>query len=100
MVGDPGFFVWSGTCRRLRETTRTQVLPFSAPGGKPRAMQPADIARSYDAIAERWLEPHLETHGMRQHEQALGFLLHASVLECGGTEVRRKPASRHRFRGD
>ena len=34
-------------------------------------MQPADIARSYDAIAHQWLEPHLETNGMRQHEQAL-----------------------------
>ena len=36
-------------------------------------MQPADIAQSYDAIAERWLEPHLEDNGIRQHEQALKF---------------------------
>ena len=36
-------------------------------------MQPADIARSYDAIAHQWLEPHLETNGIRQHEQALKF---------------------------
>ena len=52
---------------------RTLVLPFSALGGKPCAMQPADIARSYDAIAERWLEPHLEDNGIRQHEHALKF---------------------------
>ncbi|MBB5031101.1 class I SAM-dependent methyltransferase [Prosthecobacter vanneervenii] len=36
-------------------------------------MQPADIARSYDEIAHQWLEPHLETNGMRQHEHALRF---------------------------
>lgn len=36
-------------------------------------MQPAEIARSYDEIAHQWLEPHLETNGMRQHEHALKF---------------------------
>jgi 2-polyprenyl-3-methyl-5-hydroxy-6-metoxy-1,4-benzoquinol methylase len=36
-------------------------------------MQPAEIARSYDSIAHRWLEPHLTTNGIRQHEHALEF---------------------------
>ncbi|MFC5455524.1 class I SAM-dependent methyltransferase [Prosthecobacter fluviatilis] len=36
-------------------------------------MQPAEVARSYDEIAHQWLEPHLETNGMRQHEHALKF---------------------------
>ena len=36
-------------------------------------MQPSEIAASYDAIAERWLEPRLETNGIRQHEQAVRF---------------------------
>jgi SAM-dependent methyltransferase len=36
-------------------------------------MQPAELARSYDSIAHRWLEPHLESNGLRQHEHALKF---------------------------
>jgi SAM-dependent methyltransferase len=36
-------------------------------------MEPADIARSYDSIAHHWLEPHLATNGIRQHEHALKF---------------------------
>lgn len=36
-------------------------------------MLPAEIAASYDSIAHRWLEPHLETNGIRQHEHAIGF---------------------------
>ena len=36
-------------------------------------MQPADIADSYDSIAHLWLEPHLATNGIRQHEHALKF---------------------------
>lgn len=36
-------------------------------------MQPTQIAESYDQIAHHWLEPHLETNGIRQHEQALQF---------------------------
>ncbi len=36
-------------------------------------MQPAEIADSYDSIAHRWLEPHLTTNGIRQHEHALNF---------------------------
>ena len=36
-------------------------------------MQPPEIANSYDAIAERWLEPHLDRNGIRQHERALAF---------------------------
>jgi 2-polyprenyl-3-methyl-5-hydroxy-6-metoxy-1,4-benzoquinol methylase len=36
-------------------------------------MQPAEIADSYDSIAHRWLEPHLNMNGIRQHERALQF---------------------------
>jgi SAM-dependent methyltransferase len=36
-------------------------------------MQPAEIARSYDSIAQQWLGPHLVANGIRQHEQALKF---------------------------
>ena len=36
-------------------------------------MQPAEIADSYDSIAHRWLEAHLNTNGIRQHEHALKF---------------------------
>ena len=36
-------------------------------------MQPAEIAESYDSIAHQWLEPHLATNGIRQHERALEF---------------------------
>jgi SAM-dependent methyltransferase len=38
-----------------------------------RWMQPEEIGRSYDEIAQRWLEPFLEANGMLQHEVALGF---------------------------
>lgn len=48
-------------------------------------MQPEDIGRSYDEIAQRWLEPHLETNGMRPHELALRFGAHAGgrALDVG-----------------
>lgn len=36
-------------------------------------MQPAEIAQSYDAIAQQWLEPHLDRNGIGQHERALKF---------------------------
>ncbi|MEK7950797.1 class I SAM-dependent methyltransferase [Luteolibacter soli] len=36
-------------------------------------MQPSEIGQSYDSIARRWLEPHLESNGIRQHEHALKF---------------------------
>jgi len=36
-------------------------------------MHPSEIAQSYDSIAHRWLEPHLEPNGTRQHEHALKF---------------------------
>lgn len=36
-------------------------------------MQPSEIAKSYDSIAHQWLEPHLATNGIRQHEHALKF---------------------------
>ncbi len=36
-------------------------------------MHPSEIAASYDSIAHQWLEPHLESNGIRQHEHALRF---------------------------
>lgn len=36
-------------------------------------MRPAEIACSYDSIAHQWLEPHLASNGIRQHEHALKF---------------------------
>ncbi|HEX8372496.1 MAG TPA: class I SAM-dependent methyltransferase [Chthoniobacterales bacterium] len=36
-------------------------------------MKPSEIAASYDSIAQRWLEPHLDPNGISQHERALGF---------------------------
>mgnify|MGYP000069414892 FL=1 len=36
-------------------------------------MTAAETAQSYDSIAHLWLEPHLITNGIRQHEQALRF---------------------------
>jgi 2-polyprenyl-3-methyl-5-hydroxy-6-metoxy-1,4-benzoquinol methylase len=36
-------------------------------------MRPSEIADSYDSIAHQWLEPHLATNGIRQHEHALRF---------------------------
>lgn len=36
-------------------------------------MHPSDLATSYDTIAHQWLEPHLATNGIRQHEHALKF---------------------------
>lgn len=37
-------------------------------------MHPSEIGRSYDQIAPRWLEPHLETNGMAAFSRALQFL--------------------------
>jgi len=56
-------------------------------------MNPADLAASYDTIAKQWLEPFLETNGMRQHEHALkfrppgGFALDAGC-GCNGRFIR------------
>lgn len=36
-------------------------------------MHPAEIADGYDSIAQQWLDPHLATNGIRQHEHALKF---------------------------
>ena len=36
-------------------------------------MEPAEIGKSYDSIAHRWLEPRLDVNGIRQHEHALKF---------------------------
>ena len=55
-----------------REHTNDPLRPI-APTLTPSLMQPAELAQSYDAIAHQWLEPHLETNGIRQHELALKF---------------------------
>lgn len=36
-------------------------------------MHPEELAQSYDSIAHRWLEAHLDHNGIRQHEHALKF---------------------------
>ena len=36
-------------------------------------MEPKDIAKSYDIIADRWLEARLNSSGMEQHRRALRF---------------------------
>jgi 2-polyprenyl-3-methyl-5-hydroxy-6-metoxy-1,4-benzoquinol methylase len=36
-------------------------------------MDSSELAISYDAIAHQWLEPHLATNGIHQHERALKF---------------------------
>src|SRR4051812_34808317 len=36
-------------------------------------MQPAEIAASYDSIAEQWVDSHLSGNGIAQHERALKF---------------------------
>jgi SAM-dependent methyltransferase len=48
-------------------------------------MQPEELGRSYDEIAERWLEPHLEMNGISQHELALRFAAHPGgrALDAG-----------------
>lgn len=37
-------------------------------------MTPADVANSYDRIAERWLSAELSRNGIAQHERALAFV--------------------------
>ena len=56
-------------------------------------MQPAEIADSYDSIAHQWLEPHLITNGIRQHEHALKFRMRGGLAldvgcGCNGRFVR------------
>ncbi len=41
-------------------------------------MHPSEIARSYDSIANLWLNPQRDTNGIEQHEHALRF------RQCGG----------------
>ncbi len=36
-------------------------------------MQPSQVAESYDQIAHRWLDGHLDVNGIALHEQALKF---------------------------
>ena len=36
-------------------------------------MQPADLAKSYDSIAHQWLDEHLDTNGIGQHQRAISF---------------------------
>lgn len=50
-------------------------------------MEPRDIARSYDIIANRWLEARLSTTGMEQHRRALRFRDSGRLAQdvgCGG----------------
>lgn len=49
-------------------------------------MHPAEIAASYDSIAHQWLEPHLATNGIRQHEHALKFRLKGGLALDVGCE--------------
>ncbi len=62
-------------------------LPLAVGGSNRHGMQPEDLGRSYDEIAERWLEPHLEMNGISQHEVALRFAAHpggrALDVGCG-----------------
>lgn len=56
-------------------------------------MNPTEIAESYDALAERWLNPDLETNGMGQHRRALQFRAGGGVAldvgcGCSGRFVR------------
>lgn len=49
-------------------------------------MHPEETGRSYDQIAEDWLQPHLETNGIRQVERAIAFARnrgHALDVGCG-----------------
>jgi SAM-dependent methyltransferase len=57
-------------------------------------MTPAEVASSYDAIAERWASPTFShANGIAQHERALAFLeqpaqaerRHALDVGCGGS---------------
>lgn len=56
-------------------------------------MNPTEIADSYDALAERWLNSDLETNGMGQHRRALQFRAGGGVAldvgcGCSGRFVR------------
>jgi predicted TPR repeat methyltransferase len=56
-------------------------------------MNPAEIAESYDTLAEQWLNPDLETNGISQHLRALQFLPGGGVAldvgcGCSGRFVR------------
>jgi 2-polyprenyl-3-methyl-5-hydroxy-6-metoxy-1,4-benzoquinol methylase len=56
-------------------------------------MQPSEIGKSYDSIARRWLESHLEANGIRQHEHALKFRSDGGVAldvgsGCNGRFIR------------
>jgi len=67
-------------------------------------MQPSEIAESYDSIADRWLEPFLETNGIRQHEQALQFRPTGGVAldvgsGCSGRFIRLLESRGYRVEG-
>ncbi len=47
-------------------------------------MQPEEIGRSYDEIAPGWLEAHLQSNGIAQHERALAFVTQrGTALDVG-----------------
>src|SRR5262249_26472951 len=49
---------------------------------------PTELGQSYDTIAHRWLPPHLETNGIRQHQHALNFRTNAGTgTGTGNTAV-------------
>lgn len=67
-------------------------------------MQPSEIAESYDSIADRWLEPFLETNGIRQHQQALQFRPTGGVAldvgsGCSGRFIRLLESHGYRVEG-
>ncbi|GEM_PF-2170305 len=51
-------------------------------------MSPSELAKSYDAIAHVWQEPHLQTNGIVPFERALRFTQndgHALDIGCGSS---------------
>jgi 2-polyprenyl-3-methyl-5-hydroxy-6-metoxy-1,4-benzoquinol methylase len=47
-------------------------------------VQPEDVGRSYDRIAEQWTSDAFPRHnGVEVHRRALAFILHAPVLRAG-----------------
>ena len=50
-------------------------------------MKPSEIAASYDSIAHQWLEPFLETNGIRQHQTALQFRSNDSDSKNAGVAL-------------
>jgi len=62
-------------------------------------MKPEDVARSYDAIAERWARPQfIEANGIEQHRRALRFVPSRGValeVGCGASGRLRRLLEAH-----